>query len=330
VSRCTVAAAVKMERSLRGDGSARRWLTLVCALAVVGCGPGIVSTATFGPTQPGSSAGESAAATPGLSILPTAAPTGAPTVGPTATPVPITPHLNAGFQYSDILRVRVNALAVRKQPKRTASLLHEWDVLADPAPVDRGEVRLNKGDFVSVHLGPLPIGDTVWYQVWEAEDGHLHDSDYGWYAKPPFDGSLVPGWSAVAVGANSYMTLERHPSLEEIESFLPLGVNLAGFGSWSSDPQPRHDGFLFDWAAAAPIQGTACTFAVRLVPEGGAAPPFLAAPSVSLTGVKVAPLGGTFIDTSWLPAPDGSWEQFRLVVDSTCNWAVRLTPLHHD
>ena len=291
-----------------------------------------MSTATFGPTlQPGATPGASVAATPGLSGVPTIEPTPIATAAPTATSTPgATPHLNAGFLYSDILRVRVNALAVRKQPKRAAGLLHEYDILADPAPRDLGEVRLNKGDFVSVHLGPLPVGDTTWYLVWEAKGGNLHDSDHGWYARPPFDGSLVPGWSAVKVGSASYMALERHPSREEIENFQPIGVNLAGYGSWSSDLQPRHDGFVFDWAAAAPTQGTSCDFAVRLFPEDAGAAPFVALPKLSLNQVKVGPVDGTFINAPWLPIPEGSWDQFRLVVDSTCNWAVRLTPLHHD
>jgi hypothetical protein len=62
------------------------------------------------------------------------------------------------------------------------------------------------------------------------------------------------------------MTLDRHATMEEIDGFLPLGVNAAGFGSWESDPQPRHDGFLLDWAAAAPTQRTACKLTIRLVP----------------------------------------------------------------
>ena len=327
-----VAPLVRASTAIRGTSAHHRWLGLVVVASILaGCGPTVVSTSTFNPGASG------APATPGVttgvaSPLPSdAAPSLAPTVEPTpeVTAVPIVPpHLNPGFQYVDLLKVQVNKLAVRKQPKRTAGLIHAYDIFHDPDPADLGEVRLNTGDFVSMHLGPLPVGDTTWYLVWGAEATEFHTSD--WYSKPPFDGSLAPGWAAAKVGAKDYMTLQRHATLEEIESFLPLGVNAAGFGDWQSELQPRHDGFLLDWAAAAPTQGTSCSFRIRMVPEDPGAEAHVALAEVTTTTVKVAPVTGAVVNAPWLPIPDGAWDEFRVSVDSTCNWAVRLTPLHHD
>lgn len=293
------------------------------ALICLGCTP--ASPPGGGPD--GTATGTPPASTSVATLDPsTASPpisTPAPSTGPIATPT-----LNAGFLYSDILKAQVNRLAVRKAPTRTSPLVHEWRLTGD-APADLGEVRLSTGDFVSVHLGPLPVGDTVWYLVWPADDAKLHQSANGWYDVPPMTGSEGPGWVAASVGSNTYLTLHRRPEAGEIEDFLPLGVNAAGAGSYVSDPQPRHDLTLFDWAAAAPNPGTGCSFKVTLVPEDGSVAPALAV-ETSTNGVATAPLTATVLNIPWLPAPAGSWASFTVHVESTCNWAIRLTPLHHD
>jgi hypothetical protein len=326
-----VGSLVSASTAARGTSARHRWLGFLVVLSIVaGCGPGIVSTATYQPGATGTEAtpgASPAASVAAPSLEPSLAPTAEPTAAPTEVPVQ-PPHLNPGYQYQDLLRVTVNRLAVRKQPKRTAGLLHAYDIFHEPSPADLGEVRLNSGDLVSMHLGPLPGGDTVWYLVWGAEDTDFHSSD--WYLEPPFEGSVGPGWAASQVGDKNYMTLKRHATPEEIDGFMPLGVNAAGFGDWQSDPQPRHDGFAFDWAAAAPTQGTSCELAIRLVPDDPTADPFVALSKITTTTAKASPVTGGVVSAPWLPAPDGSWTTFRVVVDSTCNWALRLSPLHHD
>lgn len=246
---------------------------------------------------------------------------------PSLQPAP-TPILHAGFQYSDILKVQVDRLPARVQPTRTAALAHAYD-LSGPAPVDGGLVRLSKGDFVSVELGPLPIGDTVWYLVWPAPGNKLHPGGLEWYTSPPPGGSPVPGWVAASVGASVYMSLERRPAKSEIEAYAAVGLNVAARGSYESVSQPRHDRFLIDWAAAAPVAGTACAFNVSLVPSDADFTP--EAPiKASTTTVKTSSLSGFGATVPWLPIPAGAWDTFMVAVASTCDWAIRFIRLEHD
>lgn len=232
------------------------------------------------------------------------------------------------FLYSDILKVQVDRLAARVQPKRSSALVHLYDTTGE-SPLDRGEVRLKKGDYVSVQLGPIRVGATVWYLVWPATGTTLHGAGAGWYTGSPADVSPGPAWVAASVDADVYLTFHRRPDVEEIEAFEPLGLNAAGTGPFESAAQPRHDGWLLHWAAAAPDSGSSCSFRVTLAPSDAA----VAAREpldTSTSGVKVSPIQGTFVSAPWLPAAPGSWETFTLQVAGTCRWAVRLTPLHHD
>lgn len=309
-----------------------RWLAILVAILIVaGCGTqnptgsaGASSPVPVGATAPAGSSG-----LPVITLPPASAP---PTAAPAATPT-----LHTGFQYSDVLKIQVNSLAVRRAPKRSAALVHGYD-LSGPAPIDYGLIRLDRGDYVSVELGPVPIGNTVWYLVWGATATTLHPSGMDWYAGPsamdwytgdPGVTAGGPGWIAASVGGDAYATLHRRPELAEIEGFLPLGLNAAGLGNYESAPQPRHDGFLFEWAAAAPASGTACALKVSLVPADADVKPEVAINTTTST-VKVSPLTGSFYTVPWLPAPEGSWTTFTVRVTSTCNWAIRLTPLHHD
>jgi hypothetical protein len=246
-----------------------------------------------------------------------------PTSPPAATGTP-----SEGFNYGDILKVQVTNLAVRAQPKRSAALVHAYD-LSGPAPIDHGLVRLDKGAFVSVHLGPIRVGETVWYLVWPSKDGDFHTSPIGWYTQHPSEGTPGPGWMATSVGADVYASLAREPSIAELVSFEPVGVNLAGTGPLASLPQPRHDGWSFTWAIATTESGTPCHALVELVPEDGDFEPVTVL-GTSTSGVKVSPRNGAFVTAPWLPADAGSWESFAVEASGTCRWAVRLTPLHHD
>jgi hypothetical protein len=240
--------------------------------------------------------------------------------GPVATPI-----LNAGFHFSDILKVQVNNLAARIAPKTSAALVH-WYITLDTTSSDLGEVRLDKGAFVSVELGPVPIGNTVWYLVWPATSTQPRTEGTNWYHVAPPKGQSVPAWVAASVGDAKYMTFAKRPTTAEIEAVQTIGLNLAGRGNYRSDPMPRHDAFLLTWAAAS-TSATACTFKVELVPDDLDFDPLVAV-STSTTTVKVAALEG--VPLLWSVATKSTWATFTLDVTSTCNWAVRLERLEHD
>ena len=162
----------------------RRVIALAGALLLAGaCSSPSASTA------PSSGAG-TAAPSPSVVPPPTAGPTLTPLSSPTASPVA------AKSEFGTILQVQVNRLAARLAPDTSAALVHAFN-LSGPAPVDAGSVRLSKGDFVSVELGPLKIGNTVWYLVWPSKAGKFRVSDVDWYDKAPPGGSPGPGWVAV-------------------------------------------------------------------------------------------------------------------------------------
>jgi len=237
-----------------------------------------------------------------------------------------------GFQYSDILRVEVNGLAVRQAPSLTSPLAQGYRNDA-VTMVPTGDVRLNAGDFVSVHLGPLPIGDTVWYMVWPAEDARLHYSPTAtWDSNGDIEtvGGSDPAWVAASVSEDQYLTLYQRPSTSEIEQFLPVGLTLSGMGDYESEPQARHDLFLFNWAAAVDDHPSPCAFSVTLVPEDGAEP--VVAIETSTSDVAQGPLGGpgAVPSTPWGPSAGSSWDSFTVSITSGCTWTVGLHALHHD
>ena len=190
-------------------------------------------------------------------------------------------------------------------------------------------MKLNKGDFVSVELGPLPIGDTVWYLVWPASATNAHPEGTQWYTTPPMEGSPLPAWVAAKVGNAVYMSLQKRPTPSEIEAFQPVGVTAAGSGNYESAPQPRHDAFLFEWAAAAPTSGSSCSIKIALAPSDGDFASKVAVNTTTST-YKIGPLAGSNLVAPWLPVPAGSWETFTVQVTSTCNWTFRLLRLEHD
>ena len=237
-----------------------------------------------------------------------------PTSLPTDSPVRHPP-----FRYSDILRVEVDRLAVRESPTRDSRLLRGD---RDGKPI--GEVRLDTGDFVSVHLGPLVVADTAWYLVWPAEDARLHYSTVNWRLGP----GSGPGWVAAAVGETPYLTIHRRPAVTEVEEYAPVGLNVSGSSDYESEPQPRHDLFAVDWAVTAPNPGSACRMQATLVAEDGTAP--VVAVNASTTGIAHGPLIGSTFSAPWERSAGGSWDSFSVSVVSGCSWTFRLAPLHHD
>ncbi len=323
--------------TLRQRAHTRRLLLRIVAVTaataiLAGCGSQ-AGPATDGSSSAVASGPVSGSPSPGL--VPTAPPSGPPSSTPTSTTAPPptavpapTGTLSAGFGYGDVLKVGVNNLAVREQPKRSAPLVHGYE-LDGPAPIDHGLVRLDKGQFVSVHLGPITAGQTAWYLVWPTKSGTIHDSPIDWWTEHPSEGSPGPGWMATQVGDDVYATLHRRPGMAELETLEPLGLNAAGTGPFVSAPQPRHDGWTFTWAIATPVPETSCTARIQLVPADGDFEPVTVLETTT-GGVKVSPVAGLFKTAPWLPASAGSWETFTLEVSGTCRWAVRLTPLHHD
>ena len=228
-----------------------------------------------------------------------------------------------GFRYSDILRVEVNRLAVREGPTVSSRLIQGERVVGVPVAEPIGEVRLNAGDFVSVQLGPLVIGDVAWYLVWPAENARLMYSTISWKTGP----GSSPGWVAASLGQEQYLTLHRRPDVSEIEQYLPVGLTVSGSGGYVSEAQPRHDLFAIDWSAAA-MNAAPCEFSVVLRPEDEAPP--LAIVETSTSGVAQGPLTGATVNTTWDPFAESSRETFSVEVISGCTWAIRLTPLAHD
>ncbi len=287
-------------------------LSILLLLLVSACGG--QSQATPGASE---AATDASASAPGTTAPASAAPepTAAPSSAP-ASPAP-TPIGNAGFRFGDVLKIQVNSLAARIAPKRSAALVHAYDITG-PAPIDGGLVRLDKGDLVSVQLGPVPVGDTVWYLVWPMTGG------VQWYTTPPIAGSPLPAWIAASVGSSVYTKFD-HAGMDDGSG----SVSAAGRGGYVSAPQPRHDVFQLWWAAATPSSGESCSFKIALVPEDADFDAKVELQTTTTT-VKVSPLGATGVSAPWLPAPAGSWETFTVEVTSTCNWAFRLVRLEHD
>ena len=290
------------------------------AALVSGCGG--VAQGSPGASVPLVTAG----APSGSSGAPTLTPTSAASVAPTKPPATAFP--TEAFRFGDILKIQVNNLAARKAPDRNAGLVHRYDTSGE-TPIDKGEVRLDKGARVMVGIGPIRVGNIVWYLVWPSPDGKVTDSSSDWYAGKPADVSSGPAWVAASLDASVYMTLDRRPDTAEIEKSMAVGLFASGTGPFESAPQARHDAFLLDWAAAAPDQGSPCTFRVSLTPADSGVPPKKAIDTSTSTS-KASPLLGTTVSAPWLPIPAGSWTTFTVKIAGTCAWTFRLIRLEHD
>jgi len=300
----------------------RRLLGVLGVIAIVaGCSspvasPGPSTGATTGPLDTGAL----------LTPPPTLSPTHTPPAGPTSTPASPGTVTTDGFHFDDILKIQVNKLAVRTAPTKTARLVHQYLILGTKAS-DLGEVRLNTGNFVKVQLGPLQVGNITWYLVWPAAGAKLDDQTTNWYDQAPLAGQPVPAWIATAVGTAKYVTLERRPTSAQIEAVEAPGLVVAGTGNYVSAPMPRHDAFLFYWAATITGTATTCAFNVQLVPDDADFDP-LTAVDTSTTSVKAAAVAGASLP--WVVAGSSTWATFTVQITSSCGWAIRLIRLEHD
>jgi len=293
---------------------------LVVALVCIGCTPPAAQESQAAPGTAGATATASTTpTTPGINSSAT------PDTEPSSTPAEHT-----GFHYSDILRVEVDGLAVRTAPSVSSGLVQGYRVVGVPAIEPTGEVRLNAGDFVSVHLGPLPVGDKVWYLVYPAQDARLHYGFVAWSSAPENAGLSEPGWVAGSVGDQQYLTLHRRPETAEIEEYLPVGLTLSGTGDYNSAPQARHDLFTFNWAVALADQDASCAVSITLVPEDGAEP--VVAVDTSTNSVAQGPMSGSgaALNLPWGVSAGGTWDTFTVSITSGCTWVIGLHALHHD
>lgn len=304
----------------------------------------VLSSATQ-PTTPSGTAGTSpAGGSPSpltdASVLPVVEATASPELSPatpTQAPSASAPAVHGGFEDGDILRVEVNGLAVRQGPSVSSPLTQGARVLADSTLEPMGDVRLGAGELVSVHLGPLLIGETAWYVVWPAERyGHGSNDTYMWTAPDSGESSSSPGWVAASIGQDQYLTLHRRPSSSETAVFpegSPGTLVVAGSGNYESEPQGRNPFFALTWAVARGDRSAPCAFSMTLLPEGGAAAAVVAL-EVSTADIAQGPTGtdGPFMQGAWVMGTndwgvEGSWDTFTVSISSGCIWAVRLEPL---
>lgn len=226
-----------------------------------------------------------------------------------------------GFARNGILRVAVNRLAVRVAPYTNMPLATGWTL--DGKSI--GEVRLNVGDYVSVDLGPVKIGDTTWYRVWPAEGGQLHYSTVSWDTKNNGSNPVEPGWVAAAVGDVAYLTL--HEGVEPDPTFSGLPLLVSGTGGYLSGPLESTDLFVLQWVYLIDGQTAPCDFTVTLAPDGG---------GEEVVAVDTSTVGFFEESRVVLGAGDGTpivgtgFEPFRLGVTSGCEWSLRLEPQPHD
>jgi DNA-binding CsgD family transcriptional regulator len=314
----------------------RRWIALVgvgglFVLAVVGYVVGAVGTEAESPA---------ALATASASAPPTAPTTPSPTPSPTLSPTPTStpaasPAVHAGFQYHDFLRVEVNGLAVRQAPLLSSPLVpgERTDFRGGTGPVLVDEVRLGAGNLVAIELGPLPIGDTVWYQV--VSSGY-DPAEVAAGGGPAFLYTWQEAsWVAASVGANQYLVLYQRddPHNYDHEPFGPDGprvFTVSGTGNFESGPQPRYDLFTLRWAVALDNHPAPCPFSISLVPEDG--PEAEVVVQTSTSDVKQGPRSGpnSIRTPPWGQSAGGPWDSFKVAISSGCTWSVLLVPLYHE
>jgi hypothetical protein len=255
--------------------------------------------------------------------------------GPTATPAGIVEpsqsaagQLLKGFALNDILRVEVDRLAVRVAPYTDKPLATGWTWDAQALEwTSIGEVRLDAGDFVSVELGPLQIGDITWYRVWPAEGGQLNYSTVNWDTKNNGANGAEAGWVAAAVGPDVYMTLHEAFEFDRSANGLPQPLMVSGIGGYVSEPLENHDLFGLAWVYLIDGKPAPCGFTVTLEPAAGGA----GLVSVDqLTNGAFEEGGGGLGSGNRAPVVGEGFEPFELRVESDCEWSLRLEWLAHD
>jgi hypothetical protein len=264
--------------------------------------------------QPGSS--PSASTVPSVEATPTSSlePTDGPTPSASATPQAL------GFDYTDILRIEVDNLAVRTAPFTSSPLATAWrngEMI--------GEARLGAGDYVSVELGPLQIGDTTWYRVWPAENAELNFSTIDWDTKGDGPNPVEPGWMATDVGDETYVSLFRPADVTPTVEGLPL--LLSGTGNVESEPFEGFDLYLLDWAYVIDGQDAPCDFAVELTSaDDGDSVDVVASSTIGAFEEGANPIGAG--DRN--PIIGEEIAPLVLKVRSDCEWSLRFDARPHD
>jgi hypothetical protein len=218
------------------------------------------------------------------------------------------------------VRVRVNGLAVRREPSTSAPLVTAYSSNDPAAAPVTDEVRLDDGYFLWIEDGPLLIHGIVWYRVannilqpgdgmddvvlWDA-DGDEFRGDYGWLAGG--DGQTLyvepsepppPDPSAPVHGP--------HPQ--------PWAL-LHGVGDARSDPfEPGVTPVGIRWYAADP-EGETCRITITLMPVG-----------VEMLGSEVDVWSGG--DNFWprdyqTPLLGDHW----IEIATDCSWSLRVVPI---
>jgi hypothetical protein len=183
-------------------------LGVVVILAVLFLGGGGAELTAADPSSASAAERETPAATPRPTMTPRPSSAPAPTSSPSVMPSsPAVSSSSSSFAFNNVLRVEVDGLAVRRAIHAPAAATGwTWDRQSLTWNAVGG-VRLNAGEFVSVDLGPLQIGDATWYRVWPAEGGQLHYSTVVWDTQNNGANPGEPGWVAASVGPDAYLTL---------------------------------------------------------------------------------------------------------------------------
>lgn len=277
-----------------------------------------VASFTLSPRpSPAASPSETPAARPS----PTAMPPPSSTPLPDELERPDTPSTLGAFGYEDILRVEVDGLAVRIAPFSHMPLATGWE----DGTRNIGEVRLSAGDYVSVDLGPLQIGETTWYRVWPAENAQLHYSTLWWDTKNDGANPVEPGWVAAAVGDDAYLSLHAHTAREPWLDGLPL--LLSGTGDYESDAFEGFDLYSIDWAYVIDEQLAPCDLTASIANIDG---------SESMVVVDSSTIGAYQEGADGIGAGDRApvvgtdFVSLVLRISSGCEWTLRLEALPHD
>jgi hypothetical protein len=282
-----------------------RWLALGVLLA--GCASNDPATSASPSSEASGSASPSTSSAPPSTAAPpsVAEPTG---------------ELLEGYGLFDLLQAEVDALAVRVAPDTQAPLATGYR-LFDGTSI--GDVRLNTGDYVTVDLGPLQLGETTWYRVWPAEGGRPGYSTILWDTQNNGANPVEPGWVAASVGSDEYLSLYHEaPEFDPVAAGLPAPLLISGIGDYLSGPQDGFDLFALYWAHAIDEQVAPCDLTVTMVAVNGGAS--FAPVDVSLTGAFDE--GQEHINF----ASHGPIGPYQVSVSSGCEWSLHLEALGHD
>jgi hypothetical protein len=193
---------------------------------------------------------------------------------------------------------------------------------------DIGEVRLRAGDYVSVELGPLRIGDTTWYRVLPAENAQLNTSTVWWDTKLDGPNGIEPGWITAAAGDEAFLTLYEST---EPGSFLDgLPILASGAGAYESGLFEGSDLYLIEWAYAAGDGAPAqCGFTASMAATDSNAEVVIL--DLGRTGVGAYHSGAAEIGAGvGTPVVGDSFSPLLLRISSGCSWTVRLQGVPRD